>query len=145
MSRSAKPPTASCGRPSGRRPAFHFSRVRTAAGGAADPETCLRPPRRSSSETLSALLVAKRGIHWVVGESRCTRLPRPGSPQRSPKLRSFQSTEANSEHLTELKTPANNSGDLKSTRCKAVYTGSIPVVALLLLANSQFSRRQSSG
>jgi hypothetical protein len=46
-----------------------------------------------------------------------------------PKLRSSQSTQQNSEHLTELKTPGNNSDDLNSTRCKAVYTGSIPVVA----------------
>ena len=54
-----------------------------------------------------------------------------GLPKRLPKLRSSPSTEQNSEHVTELKTPANNSDDLNSTRCKAVHTGSIPVVAFL--------------
>ena len=57
--------------------------------------------------------------------------PGRGLPKSLPKLRSSQSAEENSEHLTELKTPANNADDLKSTRCKAVYTGSIPVVAFL--------------
>jgi len=52
-----------------------------------------------------------------------------GLPKSLPKLRSSQRAEQNSEHRTELKTPANNSDDLKPTRCKAVYTGSIPVVA----------------
>jgi hypothetical protein len=65
-----------------------------------------------------------------------------GLPKRLPKLRSSQSTEQNSEHLTELKTPANNSDDLTSTRCKAVYTGSIPVVASFLPANAALLYRQ---
>jgi hypothetical protein len=52
-----------------------------------------------------------------------------GLPRRLPKLTSSQSTEQNSEHLTELKTPGNNPDDLNSARCKAVNTGSIPVVA----------------
>jgi hypothetical protein len=52
-----------------------------------------------------------------------------GLPKSLPKLTSSQSTEENSEHLAELKTPANNSDALSSARCKAVYTGSIPVVA----------------
>jgi hypothetical protein len=54
-----------------------------------------------------------------------------GLPKRLPKLRSSQSTEQNSEHLTELNTPGNKSDDLNSARCKAVYTGSILVVAFL--------------
>src|SRR6185437_4048970 len=41
-----------------------------------------------------------------------------GLPKGLPKLTSSQSIEQNSEHLAELKSPANNSDDLKSTRCK---------------------------
>jgi hypothetical protein len=59
----------------------------------------------------------------------------PKSPKGLPKLRSSQSSKQNSEHLAELKPRANNSDDLKSARCKAVYTGSIPVVAFVLAAN----------
>jgi hypothetical protein len=58
-----------------------------------------------------------------------------GLPKGLPKLRSSQSIEQNSEHLAELKAPANNSHHLNSARCKAVHTGSIPVVALVLPAN----------
>ena len=53
----------------------------------------------------------------------------PRSPQKAPQTQEF------SEHRAELRAPgrtqnpANNSHDLNSTRCKAVYTGSIPVVA----------------
>ena len=58
-----------------------------------------------------------------------------GLPKSLPKLTSSQSTEQNSEHLSELKALANNSDDLKSARCKAVNTGSIPVVASVPPAN----------
>jgi hypothetical protein len=62
-----------------------------------------------------------------------------GLPKSLPKLRSSESTQQNSGHLAELKTPADNSGDLNSARCKAVHTGSIPVVALLLACKMQCS------
>ena len=73
------------------------------------------------------------GLGALAGESR----DEPGSlirrgqglPKRLPKLTSSESTQQNSEHLAELKSPANNPDDLKSARCKAVYTDSIPVVA----------------
>ena len=52
-------------RPPAERPAFRFPRIRTAAGGAADPETRFHSPRGFSSETLSSLLVANLAIRVV--------------------------------------------------------------------------------
>src|SRR5947209_11129736 len=97
-----------------------------------------------------------RGDPVRLHRARATRLQAPqsiaglpttrarGLPKRVPKLRSSESTEENSEHLAELKTPGNNSYDLKSTRCKAVYTGSIPVVAFIFARKRRGSSSAAS-
>src|SRR5947209_18000918 len=65
-----------------------------------------------------------RGDPVRLHRARATRLQAPqsiaglpttrarGLPKRVPKLRSSESTEENSEHLAELKTPGNNSYDV---------------------------------
>jgi hypothetical protein len=67
-------------------------------------------------------------LHRIASENQPT--TRPALATGLPKLTGSQIIEQNSEHPEEPKLPANNPLALNAARCKAVYTGSIRVVAL---------------
>jgi hypothetical protein len=52
-----------------------------------------------------------------------------GLPKRLPKLSTSGSAQDDSGNLEQLKRPASKGDDPEPSLCKAVYTGSIPVVA----------------